>query len=56
MELESPPYRVRINPMEKDDPSFTEKVIELITKAALGGAGHTFGSGLGILDYSKKLN
>jgi|JI9StandDraft_1071089.scaffolds.fasta_scaffold509377_1 hypothetical protein len=56
MELEAPPYRVRIDPVEKNDPNFAQRVIELISKAALGGAGHTFGTGLGILDYSKKLN
>ncbi len=56
MELERPPHRVKICPIERNDPNFTVKVLELLSKAVLGGVGHSYGSGLGILDYPKKLN
>ncbi len=56
MELERPPYRIRVDPIERNDANFVAKVMELISKSVLGGAGHSYGCGLGILDYAKRLN
>ena len=47
---------MNINPVEVKDPTFVPKVHELITKVALIGVGHTYGCGLGILEYASKLN
>jgi hypothetical protein len=32
------------------------KVLDLISRIVVGGVGHQYGKGLGILDYPKKLN
>jgi len=48
---------VKINSANKNIvDKFDGKVIELLAKIATGSAVHTYGSGLGIFDFSCKLN
>jgi hypothetical protein len=56
LELEEPMHRVRIYNVEKNDPNFISKTLELTAKVVFGGVGNTFGRGLGFIDYSRRLN
>jgi hypothetical protein len=49
-------HRIRIYQVEKNDPNFVIKVLELTAKVVFAGVGNGFGRGLGFIDYARKLN
>jgi hypothetical protein len=49
-------HRVTIYDIEKNDPNFVPKILELTAKVVFGGVGNSFGKGLGFIDYARKLN
>ena len=56
MELEEPMHKIRIYEVERHDPSFVTKILILMAKVIFAGVGNTYGYGLGVLDYPRKLN
>lgn len=56
LEMEEPMHKLTILEVEKDDPNFTAKVLELIAKIVFAGVGNVYGKGLGLIGYAKKLN
>lgn len=49
-------HRIRVYQIEKNDPNFVTKILELTAKVIFGGVGNSFGRGLGLIDYAKRLN
>ena len=49
-------HRIRIYNVEKNDPNFVTKVLELTAKVVFAGVGNCFGRGLGFIDYARRLN
>lgn len=56
LELEEPMHRVRIYNVERNDPNFVGKALELTAKVVFGGVGNGYGRGLGFVDYARRLN
>jgi hypothetical protein len=49
-------HKIRIYEVERHDPSFVTKILILMAKVIFAGVGNTYGYGLGVLDYPRKLN
>lgn len=56
LELEEPMHRIGIHDVEKNDPNFTTKILELMARVIYGSVGNSYGVGLGFIDYSRKMN
>jgi hypothetical protein len=55
LEFDEAPVQVQIYEQE-NDPTFVQKVLELLAKLCYGSVGNGFGKGMGFLDYAAKLN